>query len=359
RTLPGLLAAPDAAARDQLFAAWLKAVGEPEPCDPCAAVAEEPHLTARLDWIETLTPELKESLLAIYERRFQGDDRFFVASAPRVANPELTAELDYAALTEVDAGYRLLAVFRLWNIIEYYFPYRDVIDEDWGEVLVDTIPRVLAADTKDAYQLEMLRFIARIDDGHSQLWSADPLRPPVGECQLPVVTRFIEGLPAVVQLADGVDAAASALRPGDAISALDGAAVGDLVESWLPFYPGSNLTHRKTGIARNLTRGACGPVTVTVDRGGEQMEIKTERIGDVEPTRYAHDRPGDVFQRLSDDVAYLKLTGVSGAEVDKYLEGAAGSKGLVIDIRNYPSSFMVFALGQRLIEEKVDFATIT
>ncbi|MEM8998517.1 MAG: S41 family peptidase, partial [Acidobacteriota bacterium] len=307
---------------------------------------------------DALPPELRSSLRTVYERRFQGADRFFVAPA-QVGNPDFTSELTYAELEDIDAGYRLLAVFRLWNIIEYYFPYRDVIDEDWGEVLVDTIPRILAAETKDAYQLEMLRLIARIDDGHSQLWSANDLRPPVGECRLPVVTRFIEGLPAVVQLTDGADPEASALRPGDAILALDGVAVGDLVKAWTPLYPASNPTHRQVAMAGNLTRGACGPVTLSVDRGGERVDIKTERIADVESTRYAHDRPGETFQRLSDDVAYLKLSSVSIGDVDKYLEGAAGSQGLVIDIRNYPSNFMVFALGQRLIEEKVEFASIT
>ncbi|MEO1368375.1 MAG: S41 family peptidase, partial [Acidobacteriota bacterium] len=358
RVLPGLLAAPDAAKRSHLFAAWLDDLGEPAPCDPCVSDAEDPHFGIRLGWLDALPPELRSSLRTVYERRFQGADRFFVAPA-QVGNPDFGVELNYPDLGEIDAGYRLLAVFRLWNIIEYFFPYRDVIDEDWGDVLVDTIPRILAADTKDAYQLEMLRLIARIDDGHSQLWSANALRPPVGECRLPAVVRFIEGLPAVVQLADGVDADAAALRVGDAILALDGAAVGDLVESWTPFYPASNPIHRKVAVAANLTRGACGPVALTVDRGGERMEIKTERIADVELPRYAHDRPGETFQRLSDEIAYVKLSSVSIGDVDKYLEGAAGTKGLVIDIRNYPSNFMVSALGQRLIEEKVEFASVT
>jgi len=38
---------------------------------------------------------------------------------------------------------------------------------------------------------------------------------------------------------------------------------------------------------------------------------------------------------------------------------AAGTKGLVIDIRNYPSEFVVFALGPRLIDRPTEFARFT
>src|SRR4029453_15210298 len=38
---------------------------------------------------------------------------------------------------------------------------------------------------------------------------------------------------------------------------------------------------------------------------------------------------------------------------------AAGTKGLIIDIRNYPSEFVVFALGSRLVDRATEFARFT
>ncbi|MEM1178691.1 MAG: S41 family peptidase [Acidobacteriota bacterium] len=359
RALPALLAAENAGDRDRLLLEWLRRVGAAEPCEACVEAAKEPYFDVRLGWMDGLSDELRSGLMEVHTRRAAGADRFYVSATPNVGNPDFSRELDYPDLADLDAGYRLLGFFRLWNIIEYFFPYRDLIDEDWGAVLGDSIPPVLAAESKDAYQLAMLRIIARIDDGHSNLWSANSLRPPVGECRLPVVLRFIEDKAVVVQLADGVEAATSALKVGDAILSVDGEAVSSLVESWLPLYPGSNRVHQRHGIARNLPRGACGATELTVDRGGEVKTLKAERLAEVPSTRYAHDRPGDGFQRLSEEVAYLKLSDVKMGDVDSYLEGAAGSRGLVIDIRNYPSNFMVFALGQRLVEEKTDFVSFT
>jgi C-terminal processing protease CtpA/Prc len=58
-------------------------------------------------------------------------------------------------------------------------------------------------------------------------------------------------------------------------------------------------------------------------------------------------------------VAYLKLSSVKSADAASYVESAAGTKGLIIDIRNYPSQFMVFALGNLLAAKPVEFARFT
>jgi C-terminal processing protease CtpA/Prc len=62
---------------------------------------------------------------------------------------------------------------------------------------------------------------------------------------------------------------------------------------------------------------------------------------------------------LSDQVAYLKLSSVQAAEAANYVNRARGTRGLVIDIRNYPSEFMVFALGSLLVDRPTPFARFT
>src|SRR5204863_3768240 len=49
--------------------------------------------------------------------------------------------------------YRLLALFRFWNVINYYFPYKHLTDKPWGTVLTDFIPRFL--ENKNRLEYEM------------------------------------------------------------------------------------------------------------------------------------------------------------------------------------------------------------
>ena len=47
-------------------------------------------------------------------------------------------DFDYGNLND-----RLLGLFRVWNVVEYYFPYLDLMDENWHDVLPELFIRCL------------------------------------------------------------------------------------------------------------------------------------------------------------------------------------------------------------------------
>src|SRR5690606_19394144 len=148
------------------------------------------------------------------------------------------------------------------------------------------------------------------------------LRPPTGDAQLPVLVRFIEGSPVVSGYTHAELGPASGLQRGDVIVRLGGMPVDSLIAMWRPYYPASNEPTRLRDIGRFMTRGAAGPATVTVRRGGRTLELAVNRVPlrALDMSRLSvHDLPGETFQRLSDDVAYLKLSSVKNAEMDDYM----------------------------------------
>jgi C-terminal processing protease CtpA/Prc len=50
---------------------------------------------------------------------------------------------------------------------------------------------------------------------------------------------------------------------------------------------------------------------------------------------------------------------VKASDIPDYLRRAAGSKGWIIDIRNYPSEFVVFSLGGHFVTKPTPFARFT
>ena len=84
-----------------------------------------------------------------------------------------------------------------------------------------------------------------------------------------------------------------------------------------------------------------------VQRGPGAIEVETDRIriNGMEGSILFHDLSGPAFRLLSKDVAYLKLSAVKAADAESYVRQASVTKGWIIDIRNYPSEFVVFALG--------------
>jgi hypothetical protein len=364
RVLPGVLSARDRQAANGVMRDWVRQLGTPPVCDRCAALkSDEVHLSPRLGWIEAaVDSDLAGLLRAVHRGRSQGR-QFYVSLVPGIGNPQFDHEPAYAALTFPDAGYRLLALYRFWNVIEYWFPYRNQLDEDWDKVLSEFIPRIALAKDRTAYELETIALISKVTDTHANLWSASPeVRPPAGSCQLPVITRFIEGQAVVTGYSNASTGPATGVQIGDVVEALDGTRVAELVKRWEPYYPASNQPTRLRDMARSLTRGACAAARLGVRRRAGPIEITAQRQPFASLDQQAgltHDLPGDAFRLLSDQVAYLKLSSVQAAQAAGYVERSKGTRGLIIDIRNYPSEFVVFALGSLLVDKPTQFARFT
>jgi hypothetical protein len=355
RVLPHVVAAPDRQSGTAAIREWMTGLGAAPPCKPCATLASDQiHLSPDLKWIADearLGADLSGALRAVHANRPADPTQFYLSLAPGIGNPVFRNEPNYAQIPLPDAGFQLLGLYRFWNIVQYWFPYRDVIGEDWTGVLREFVPRVMLARSARDYERQLLALIARVRDTHANLWSSLAARPPVGDCDIPARIRFVEGRPVVTT-------AGGSLEVGDVVTAIDGTPVSRLVDEWSPYYAASNEPTRLRDIGRFMLRGACGDAMVAVTRASGDALVKTARVKPL-PMPATNDLPGDTFRLLSPEVGYLKLSSAKAAEVPKYLDAAAGTKGLVIDIRNYPSEFVVFALGRSLVGDTMPFARFT
>ncbi len=363
KMLPELLAAKDRQGADAVLHRWIAGLGPVAKCDPCASLNRSDYpLLPSLEWLNDtrLSSDLRNDLDTVYRNRSGAGQQFYVSLAPNVQNPVFLNEPEYKDARFPDSGYQLLSLFRFWNMVEYWAPYRDQVGEDWNNVLRQSIAPVALAKDRSAYELAMIAVVARMHDTHTNVWSSLHVQPPVGQCRLPVKVRFIEGKAVVTGFANEEAGAATGLQRGDIIDSIDGALVTQLVDAWRPYYAASNEPTRLRDIADGLTRGACAPAQLKLRQGAELKELAVSRIPrtGTRPPR-THDRAGDTFQLLADDIAYIKLSSIKRADIPSYMERAARTKGLIIDIRNYPSEFVPFALGPYFIDKPSKFARFT
>lgn len=360
RVLPAVAGAATEAEANAAITQWIRRLPPVTSCTNC--VPEPPrsdlHLAPNIKWLHSrklLGTELQAALEDVYANRT--GHQFYVFINQKAGNALFVNELSYPGRTFPDAGLQLLALFRFWNIIEYWFPYKDVIGTDWDAVLASHIRPVALAVDSEQYQLALLRLIATINDAHAHV--RFPASPPRGQCSLPVALRMIEGRPMVFA---HLSAQKSELELGDLLASVDGELVSTLAESILPFVAASNQASRDVALSRALTLGECASARVVVDRDGVEHQLQVARVPvkTLNSTRlYSHDRPGETFQLLSDKVAYLKLSSIRAADLPQMLDAAAATHGLIVDIRNYPGDFVPFLLGSRLVEKATAFARFT
>jgi hypothetical protein len=313
-----------------------------------------------LDWMKE--KDLGDSLISlldyIRQNRHQGK-QFYMNLHPGVLNPDIRNEASYQQFTYPDAGYRLLSLFRYWNLIQYWFPNRHLIGEDWKQVLTEFVPKMLAAPDALAYTRITQQLIARIHDTHANIWGGNKLLEEwKGSYYPPFVFQFVGDTAVVSRLISD----SKTIQKGDVILAVNGEPVSKLIKEHLPNLPASNYPTQLRDLSRYLLRGKDSLLNLTVSRNGNEMQIQVIRHvpATIAPWYQPdfHYQKDSAFFFVSPGIAYLNLGKVKSNQVDSIFHALKGSTGLIIDNRQYPSDFPLYRIAAHLVPEKVPFTLI-
>lgn len=273
---------------------------------------------------------------------------YFVSQYPHVGNPKFDNELSYATMDWNDAGYKLLSLFRYWNIVNYFSPNKHLVDQPWETVLPEFIPKVLQTTNELKYKLLLVELIGKLQDSHANAWGFDKtLHEYHGENTVQVELQYIQNQFVVVKSHQKEPL----LQVGDVITKVNGVLVADWVVQKENEYPGSNIPTQFRDRCRNLLRTNLKSLPVTVERNGSLLELNLP----TEATFYYEDTTPS-SKILQNDIGYLYPGTLKSGEIDTIMEGFLDKKGIVIDFRCYPSDFILFKLGNYLYPKKVDFA---
>jgi C-terminal processing protease CtpA/Prc len=362
RVLPKALASKNLKARSEVLSAWVTSLGKVPACRTCREPAPSSvRLQPDLAWLtdqNQLSPALSQQLAYLRQNRNQGP-HYYIGAAQNVGNPLFQHEEPYATQEAPDAGLRLVALFRYWNMIDYFFPYRYAIGEDWQQVLPEFIPQFVAARTAEQYHLTALALIARIHDTHANIFNDKVLSTYKGLLFAPLWLRFVEGQAVVAGYYDAALGAATTLQPGDVIVQVDGKPVADIVKARQPITPASNEPTQLRNTANDLLRGTTPQVALVVRRSGREFPVTVERVPssklNLGISYGTSDPKAPAWKMLPGNIGYLALGTIHNDDLTQLMTEAKDTKGLVIDIRNYPSEFVVFSLSKYLLDRPKEF----
>ena len=257
------------------------------------------------------------------------------------------AENAYSDMRYPSLLYRLLAAFRIWTVINYFFPYKALMDEAWDGVLREFIPRMEQAESALAYHLAVAEMVTHIQDSHGFIESP-LLREHAGAAGPPIRVQMVEDEPVVTAVIEEESVLRAGIKRGDVVLKVDGEDVHERIARSAR-YIAASTPQRLLLLAANATLS--GPeesaVALTVrDAGGQTKEValprKTEYGG-----RYFRWRAGEVVRLLSADIGYADLDRLEAAMVDEMFEAFRETKAIIFDMRGYPKG-TAWAIAPRL-----------
>ncbi|MCB9361562.1 MAG: peptidase S41 [Flavobacteriales bacterium] len=360
RILPNYLKAENNTKKDELIVKWINDLGSFSTGKESkkSNVKIEPDL----DWIKTsgFSDNLTTLLLSVKTaKRTKGN--YYISLEPGVGNPKFTNEKSFSTSTYPDAGIRLLALYRYWNMIQYYFPYKNLIEEDWKDVLTEFILKVNNTSNETEYTLAMLELIGRVHDTHATIRRDNKvINKYWGEEYAVLDLTFIENKPVVTGYYDDELGKKSGLIVGDEITSINNKSVEEIIKDRLVYTPASNYSTKLRNIAANLLRTNDSIIHIEYLHDGIKKTAVLNTYSSKNINLYSKYHYTDTCYRLiNNDIAYINNGSVNQKYLPEIWKEIKNTKGLIIDIRNYPSDFVIYRLSNYLMPKKTPFVTFT
>jgi len=361
KMLPKILKSTNKDERNKILSEWVTSLGEFKQDTLPEIKPDSVKMYPDLDWIKDRKElgALSIQLEKIKTAKRPYDQSYFVEFKKETGNPVFVNEESYPEMSYPSVSYRLLSLFRYWNIIQYYYPYKYLIGENWQNVLPEFIPQFINAKNELEYKLISLKLIARIHDSHAILFDK-ALEKYKGDYIVPLYVSFIEGKPVVTDTLISSSEKNYPLKIGDIILKINGKPVENIILEQLPYIPGSNLSSQLNKLSYELMRGNAKSINVTFKRGNDVLsKDMTCYPMSSQNFRFMAQKNKALYRLISKEkkIGYLYLGSSIGGTVPDF----SNTKGLIIDLRCYPNIKKIkgYLNIPQLYKKPVKFANLT
>lgn len=231
-----------------------------------------------------------------------------------------------------DRPHRVLAAIRLWSVIKFFYPYQDLLDRTWDDVLPEAIDQIARAGDAREYGLALARVASAVQDSHTLFRNNGALDALVGEAGPFLAIQDVEGRPTITRVAGA--AAEAGLDPGDVVLQVDGTPIEARIAALAPYATASTPAHLRYRLLGMALRGKEGS-TATLEVEGANGRRRTVKVTRQKPAPFPPVTPS--YRLLAHGVGFVDLTTLTTAEVPLAMEKLRSASAIIFDLRGYPN----------------------
>mgnify|MGYP003575940387 FL=1 len=318
---------------------WIDTLGEVPLIEPIAEPKDVKFFDKNFDlsWINTsalFSRNLSAKLKFIEENRYLSNEEF---------SPDFDAfkklknyfDLDYNSKSN-----RVLMTFAYWNVIEFFFPYKYVMDQKWDVTLNEILPEAVDAKNRDEFNRALRKMSTRLNDSHVMFHiypDASTTKSPV---YFPATGKIIDEKLVITEILGDSLAEADKIKIGTVITKINNKTIKELIQENRDIFCASNEVSYQNKIVGNLLKSESENVKVEFLSNGK-YETKTMTWFNYHDSHRNEFKKGaqkkkDKFKLLGNNIGYVNMGVIKPKNIPDMIEALKSTKAIVFDMRNYP-----------------------
>ncbi len=318
---------------------WIDELGPVQEIAPIAIPKDVKFFDKNFDlsWFNNklFSKKLSKKLKFIEENRFQSTEEF------EYGFDGLKFVKNYFDLDYTNKGSRILMLFGYWNLIEYYFPYKYVMDQKWDLSLEQTLPFVTNAPSEGDFYLALKKLTSKLNDSHVETPIYGTKVSWKGLNYFPATGKIIDEKLVITEILGDSLAEAGNIKIGTVITKINGKTIKELIEQNRDLISASNEVKFLDKVVNPILRNESENVAVEFLKDGK-YETKTMFWSDYHDShrnefKKGAIKPKEKFKLLDSNIGYVNMGVIKPKNIPDMIDALKSTKAIVFDMRNYPN----------------------
>ena len=252
-----------------------------------------------------------------------------------------------------DTAHRLLALFRYWNIINYFYPHKKTNAPHWEDILTSFICRFIAAANAEDYRKTFLMLTAQIKDSHS-FYKQQEYNKAHNMLNPPFTTYYIDGKYFIGDSRYDLLMKQQGFKVGDEIIRINNQEISDRVNDLMPFTTGTNRLSVYRNIAGSIFKIDTNRViSVTIKRQGKLIDKTISLYTWPELNSYSKNHSLTLWENMGNGIWYVRICEIENPDtLKKLFTELQQAKTVIWDLRSYPKFKVMQVISSGLFERE-------
>ncbi|WP_162143856.1 S41 family peptidase [Chryseobacterium daeguense] len=323
---------------NELYSTWIDSLGKVNECKQCSKIENKVYFLKNFDlkWIndqQIFSQNNIQKLNFIKDNR-NIDENYYIGKGGRKIY--FRNENSYGS-TFTSSETAILELFRYWNYVEYFFPYKYKTDQNWNAVLTEMIPKFLAVDNDENYQLTLAELVTKTDDSHAFLFSRLISLNQYGRKSVPAEYAYAEGQLIITKINPTKFNEENPLKTGDVIYDINGMTISQKINAFGKYLPASNSWGKIKKAKGLLLMTNNDSTNLKIERNGQKLALKVKNyfLKDIITEKPATPEKW-TFLDNEKKTGYVNMGIIEKKDLDEMYRNLQSAESIIFDLRNYP-----------------------